>query len=168
MSFVGLLVFGAAAGLGATIIFDLVAVLRQGWALTHGFYCLVGRWVGSLQHTGWAHDDIRASAPVNGEALLGWGAHALLGAIYGICFVFVFGPSAISTPQLWQGLNFGLVTVLVPWFVFQPLFGWGIGMSKAPESWKMRMKGVINHTVFGVGIWLSIKLLNGFFASKWI
>lgn len=166
MSFAELLVLGAATGLGATIVFDVVAVLRQGWAFTHGFYCLVGRWVGSLQNTGFAHDDIRASAPVTSEALLGWGAHVLLGVIYGICFVVVFGSSAISAPQLWQCLSFGLGTVLVPWFVFQPLFGWGIGMSKAPEPWKMRLKGVINHTVFGLGIWLSLKLLSGFVAHQ--
>jgi hypothetical protein len=121
----------------------------------HQFMCLASK-AACL-----AHDDIRASAPINGEAFWGWGAHAVLGVIYGIGFVFVFGFSAISTPQLWQGLIFGLATVLVPWFVFQPLFGWGIGMSKAPEPWKMRMKSMINHTVFGVGIWLSIKLLSG-------
>lgn len=166
MSFVDLLVFGVATGIGATIVFDLVSILRQGWAFTHGFYCLVGRWVGSLHHTGFAHDDIRASAPVANEAVLGWGSHVLLGVTYGIGFVFAFGSSAISAPQLWQGLSFGLVTVLVPWFVFQPLFGWGIGMSKAPEPWKMRMKGVINHTVFGLGIWLTITLLNGLVAPQ--
>lgn len=168
MGFVELLVCGAAIGLGATIIFDLFVVVRQGWEQTHGFYCLVGRWVGSLQHIGFVHDDIRETAPVSSEPLLGWGAHALLGILYGIGFLFAFGPSAIYYPQLWQGLSFGLVTVLVPWVVFQPLFGWGVGMSKVPEPWKLRMKSVINHTVFGIGIWLSIKVLNGLLPHHWI
>lgn len=167
MSFADLLIFGAFAGLGATIVADLIAVLRQGWTMTHGFYCLVGRWVGSLPHAKFAHDDIRASAPVTGEAILGWGAHVMLGVIYGISFVLIFGFRAIDTPQLWQGLGFGLVTVLVPWLIFQPLFGWGFGMSKAPDPWKMRMKGVINHAVFGMGIWLSIKLLNTILVPEW-
>jgi len=163
MSFVELLVLGAIAGLGATIIADIVAVLRQGWALTHGFYCLVGRWVGALPQHGLFHNDIRTSTPVQREAMLGWAAHILLGVIYGVALVLVFGSSAIITPELWQGLGFGLATVLVPWLIFQPLFGWGIGMSKAPEPWKMRIKGELNHTVFGLGIWLTITLLNGFF-----
>ncbi|MBT0958936.1 DUF2938 family protein [Alphaproteobacteria bacterium KMM 3653] len=163
MSFAELLFVGAATGLGATIVLDLFAVLRQGWAPTHGFYCLVGRWVGLLPQNGLFHDDIRSSAPLTSEAMLGWGAHILLGVVYGVAFAIIFGMSAIVTPQLWQGLSFGLATVLVPWLIFQPLFGWGLGMSKAPDPWKMRMKGVINHTVFGLGIWLSITLLNGFF-----
>jgi hypothetical protein len=163
MNFAELFVFGAVAGLGATVFFDIVTVLRQGWAPTHGFYCLVGRWIGSLTSTGIMHSDIRASAPVYGEAFWGWGAHALLGVIYGIGFVFLFGSSAISAPHILQGLVFGLATVLVPWLVFQPMFGWGIGMSKVPEPWKMRMKGAVNHAVFGLGIWLSITLLNEIF-----
>lgn len=163
MSFAELLIFGATVGLGATVFADLIAVVRQGWPLTHGFYCLVGRWVGSLPRAGFIHDDIRATTPVIGEAILGWGAHVMLGVIYGISFVLMFGPTAIDTPQLWQGLGFGLVTVLVPWLIFQPLFGWGLGMSKAPEPWKMRLKGVINHAAFGCGIWLSILVSNASF-----
>ncbi|MEJ8559871.1 DUF2938 family protein [Yoonia sp. GPGPB17] len=163
MSCVELLVFGAAAGLGATIFADLIAILRQGWAMTHGFYCLVGRWIGTLPHNGLIHEDIRASAPITGEAALGWGAHIILGVIYGISFAVLFGSLALDSPKLWQGLVFGFVTVLVPWLIFQPLFGWGFGMSKAPQPWKMRKKGLINHTVFGLGIWLSLVSLNAFF-----
>lgn len=154
MDFVELLFFGAAAGLGATILTDIVGVLRQGWRTTHGFYCLVGRWIGSLRQSGLAHHDIRTSAPIAAEAPLGWTAHIILGIAYGICFAFLFGASAFDMPQLWQGLSIGLFTVLVPWLIFQPLFGWGFAMAKAPEPWKLRMKGVITHTVFGLGIWI--------------
>lgn len=160
MSFVGLLSFGATVGFGATIFADFIAVLRQGWTMTHGFYCLVGRWVGSLPSTGLIHNDIRASPPIAGERILGWGAHVILGVIYGIVFAVIFGPAVIEAPKFWLGLGFGLVTVMVPWLIFQPLFGWGFGMSKAPEPWKMRLKGVINHAVFGMGLWLSAELLN--------
>lgn len=159
MNVAELLFLGAAAGLGATVIADFVAILRQGWAMIHGFYCLVGRWVGSLAYKGFAHDDIRTSAPVGHEAVLGWGAHIVLGVIYGICFAVLAGPAFFDTPQLWQGLLFGLATVLVPWLIFQPLFGWGIAMSKAPEPWKMRLKGLVNHSVFGLGIWVSAMVL---------
>lgn len=163
MDFAELLVFGAVAGLGATILADLIAFMRQGLSFTHGFYCLVGRWVGSLRHHGFVHDDIRASTPVVGEAVLGWSAHVMLGVFYGIGFAMLFGFSALDKPQIWQGLSFGLATVLVPWLIFQPLFGWGIAMSKAPEPWMLRMKGMITHGVFGFGIWLSIVVLNAFF-----
>tara|TARA_Y100001956_G_scaffold82919_1_gene106818 strand:- start:3519 stop:4010 length:492 start_codon:yes stop_codon:yes gene_type:complete len=160
MSFAEVLVLGAVAGLGATVFTDLIAILRQGWAVTHGFYCLVGRWVGSFRYHGPVHDDIRASVPVVGEAMFGWSAHVLLGVMYGIGFAMLFGSSALEKPQIWQGLSFGIATVLVPWLIFQPLFGWGFAMSKAPDPWTLRMKGVITHTVFGLGVWVSLVALN--------
>lgn len=160
MSFAELIWLGMLAGIGVTAFTDVIAVGRQGWAMTHGFYCLVGRWVGSLPQNGVFHSGIRRSTPAPFEAVLGWAAHILLGVIYWVCFMLSFGPSALYMPQLWQGVGFGIVTVLVPWLVFQPLFGWGVGMSKAPDPWKMRLKGIITHTVFGLGIWGSMQILK--------
>lgn len=168
MDFAELVLPGLVAGLGATLFADIVAIGRQGWAATHGFYCLVGRWVGLLPRKGISHTDIRASTPVEHEAALGWSAHVFLGAIYGAAFALVFGTPALQAPQLWQGLSFGLATTLVPWFVFQPLFGWGIAMSKAPAPWKMRVKGLITHSVFGLGIWLTLKILGALLPSGWL
>lgn len=71
MSFAELAFFGIAAGLGATLFADVFAVWRQGWAMTHGFYCLVGRWVGSLPQQGPIHNDIRSSKPIPNEAQVG-------------------------------------------------------------------------------------------------
>lgn len=163
MNFAQLLIFGAAAGLGATAIFDIFLVLRQGWSATHGFYCLVGRWFGSLRHIGVFHDNIRASKPIAGEAIMGWSAHVLLGVFFGILFATLFGSSAIEVPRLWQGLGFGLATVLVPWLVFQPLLGWGIAMSKVPSPKTARLKSLVNHAIFGLGIWLSLVSLKALF-----
>lgn len=129
--------------------------MRQGWAATDGFYRLVGRWIGSIPSIGLFYNDIRATAPVAAEAILGWGAHIILGLLFGIDFVLLFGTSALSEPKAWQGLSFGLATVLVPWLIFQSLFGWGVAVSKALEPWKMRHRGIITHTVFGLGLWLS-------------
>lgn len=160
MNFAELLIWGAAIGLGATALTDLVGILRQGWAATSGFYGLVGRWIGSVPSSGLTHTDIRTTKPVRAEAAIGWSAHILLGMLFGIGFVFLFGPSSLSAPKAWQGLSFGLGTVLVPWLIFQPLFGWGIAVSKAPEPWKLRLRSVITHVAFGVGLWLSALILS--------
>lgn len=160
MDFAEMLVRGAAAGLGATLLTDLVGILRHGWSATNGFYSLVGRWIGSAPRTGILHEDIRTSPPAPAEALLGWSAHTILGLLFGIGFVLLAGPTALSTPRVWQGLGFGLATVLVPWLIFQPLFGWGVALSKAPEPWRLRLRSVVTHLVFGLGLWLSALLLN--------
>lgn len=145
---------GAVVGLGATLIADVVGVLRQGWPATNGFYGLVGRWVGSLAHGKIAHRDIRETPPVPYEGVLGWSAHIVLGLCFGIGFVGLFGETALSAPKPWQGITIGLATVLVPWFIFQPLFGWGVAVSNAPKPWKMRLKSIITHMIFGIGLWL--------------
>ncbi|WP_152610747.1 DUF2938 family protein [Ruegeria sp. ANG-R] len=160
MNFVELLSFGAVVGLGATVFTDLVGIFRQGWAATNGFYSLVGRWIGSIPDAGLVHSDIRNSAPVSSEAALGWSAHLILGGLFGIGFVCLFGPASLSAPKAWQGLSFGLLTVLVPWLIFQPLFGWGVAVSKAPESWKLRLRNLVTHSVFGLGLWLSALLVQ--------
>ncbi|MTI02653.1 DUF2938 family protein [Roseibium sp. RKSG952] len=163
MNVVEFLIGGAIVGFGATVFTDLVGLLRQGWPATNGFYCLVGRWIGSVPRTGFSHADIRTTAPVDGEAVLGWGAHIFLGLLFGIGFVFLFGSTALDAPKAWQGLSFGLGTVLVPWLIFQPLFGWGVAVSKAPEAWKLRLRSVITHAVFGIGLWLSALALKPYF-----
>ena len=160
MDFADVVISGLGVGFGATLMTDAVGVLRQGWAGTNGFYRLVGRWAGSIPRRGLAHDDIRNTAPVQAEAAIGWTAHIALGLLFGIGFVFLFGASDLSAPRIWQGLSFGLVTVLVPWLVFQPLFGWGIAVSKAPNPWPLRLRGLITHGTFGLGLWLSAVVMG--------
>ncbi|WP_164661090.1 DUF2938 family protein [Tropicibacter sp. Alg240-R139] len=160
MEFTELMAWGSALGLGATLLTDCVGFLRQGVAATHGFYCLVGRWVGSVHCQGVFHDDIRTTPPVRAEAALGWAAHIGLGLVFGMAFAVLFGAAALRSPQAWQGLSFGVLTVLVPWLIFQPFFGWGVAVARAPEPWKLRLRGLITHAVFGLGLWLSAVLLN--------
>ncbi|MFY0647378.1 DUF2938 family protein [Sulfitobacter geojensis] len=160
MNFAELVFWGAFIGLGATVVTDVAGVMRQGWSATHGFYCLVGRWVGSARHGVLAQGDVRNLEPVRTEAALGWSAHIALGVVFGIGFVAIFGPDAVTTPNLARSLIFGLVTVFIPWLIFQPLFGWGVAMAKAPEPWKMRVKGIITHTIFGFGLWVSAMVVR--------
>lgn len=160
MSFTELLIWGATVGIGATVFTDFTGIMRQGWTATNGFYCLVGRWHGSIPRNGLAHKDIRDAPTLAPEAVLGWSAHLLLSLLFGIGFTFLFGSTALSEPKVWQGLSFGIATVLVPWLIFQPLFGWGVAASKAPEPWKMRLRGLITHSLFGLGLWLSTLILN--------
>lgn len=155
MSFAAVIFLGALIGFGATVVTDLVGLFRQGLVGVHGFCCLVGRWLGSLVKIGPSHQDIRQSPPVRFEAALGWAAHVALGLCFGVGFLAVFGEAAVSAPQIWQGVSFGIATVLVPWLIFQPFFGWGLAMSKAPDPWRMRLRGLITHGVFGVGLWVS-------------
>jgi hypothetical protein len=49
----------------------------------------------------------------------------------------------------------GIVTVAVPFFVMQPSFGLGIASSKTPNPTQAMLRSLMNHAVFGLGLYLS-------------
>jgi hypothetical protein len=48
----------------------------------------------------------------------------------------------------------------MPWLVMQPSFGLGIAASKAPKPTQARLKSLMTHTVFGLGLYLWAVLLG--------
>jgi hypothetical protein len=57
-------------------------------------------------------------------------------------------------------LLFGVGTVLVPFLVMQPSFGLGIASSKAPNPTAARLRSLMAHAVFGVGLYLCAATLK--------
>ena len=58
-------------------------------------------------------------------------------------------------PTLLPAMLFGVVSVLVPYLIMQPSFGLGIAGSKAPQPTQARLRSLMAHTAFGVGLYLS-------------
>lgn len=57
----------------------------------------------------------------------------------------------------------GVISVLIPFFIIgQPAMGSGFAASKTPQPWINRIKSLINHSIFGCGLFLTAKLLNFF------
>jgi Protein of unknown function (DUF2938) len=52
-------------------------------------------------------------------------------------------------------LLFGVGTVLVPFLLMQPSFGLGIAASRAPNPTQARLRSLMAHTAFGVGLYVS-------------
>jgi hypothetical protein len=49
----------------------------------------------------------------------------------------------------------GIGTVPIPYFIMQPALGLGIAAAKTPHPNQARLKSLVTHTVFGVGLYLS-------------
>jgi hypothetical protein len=49
----------------------------------------------------------------------------------------------------------GLATLAIPFFVMQPSFGLGIAASKTPNPTQARLRSLMNHAVFGLGLYIS-------------
>jgi hypothetical protein len=155
---------GIAIGLGATLMIDLWAVLlRRAFDVRSLDYCLLGRWVLHMRHGRIAHGSIATTPGKPHECKVGWTTHYLIGATFAVLFVWVASVGWLARPTLLPALAFGIATVLVPFLTMQPAFGLGIASSKTPHPYKARLKSVMTHTVFGVGLWLWAHLLGRIF-----
>ena len=91
---------------------------------------------------------------------MGWIAHYVIGAVYALALVVLVSASWLARPTLLPALLFGVGSVLVPFLVMQPSFGLGIAASRAPNPTQARLRSLMAHTVFGVGLYVSAVGIN--------
>lgn len=156
-----LLVSGILMGLGATLAFDLWALfLKRTFQVTPSNICLVGRWLRYMPGGTLTHANIGAAPPKRLECVVGWIAHYLIGAGFGLAFVAVAGFSWLQHPTPLPALAYGVATVLAPFLIMQPAMGLGVAASRSPRPWQARLRSVLNHMAFGGGLYLSALLLD--------
>jgi hypothetical protein len=147
-------------GLGATAAIDLWALfLRRAFGIPSLNYCLLGRWVLHMPRGTFVHRSIAAAEPRPHECPAGWTAHYGIGTGFALLFVFLVSARWLERPTPLPALAFGVVTVLVPWLVMQPALGLGVASSRAPSPAQARLKSLMTHTVFGLGLYLSALVL---------
>ena len=148
-------------GLGATLTFDLWAqFLKHAFKITPSNICLVGRWLLYMPEGTFKHSNIVSTPQKSGECTAGWIAHYTIGITFAIAFVALAGSNWLQHPTLLPALVFGVVTVLAPFFIMQPLFGLGFAASKTSNPAQARIRSLMNHTAFGAGLYLFASLVN--------
>lgn len=146
---------GVVVGLIATIVMDLVAWIRQRFFEIRPLdYALLGRWVLHLPSGNVTHHPIMASEPKRGEYLLGWVLHYGIGIALGWMFMWVVAPSLHPWPGLRLPLVFGIGTLVFPWLMMQPAFGFGVAANKTPDPARARLHSAIAHAAYGLGLWV--------------
>ena len=148
-------------GLGATLLIDLWALfLRRVFRIRSLDYCLLGRWVLHMPKGRIVHSSIAAAARRPNECGVGWTMHYLIGTAFALIFVVLASEGWLERPTLLPALIFGAVTVLVPFLTMQPSFGLGIAASKTPHPNRARLKSLMTHSLFGVGLYLWAGMLS--------
>jgi len=143
-------------GLGATLLMDLWALFLKGaFSIPSANYCLVGRWIRHMPEGTFMHPSIAAAPQKRAECTVGWIAHYVIGAGYALIFVALVSGGWLARPTLLPALVFGIGSVLVPFLIMQPSFGLGIAASRAPDPTQARLKSLMAHTIFGVGLYAS-------------
>lgn len=158
-------ILGAIAiGVGATLGMDLWNLfLRRTFGIQSLNYCLLGRWVSHMPSGTFTHASIAAARPTPFECPIGWIAHYTIGTTFAVAFVVFTSGDWLATPTLLPALLYGIGTVMVPLFIMQPSLGLGVGASKTPKPTQARLKSLVTHTVFGLGLYVSALGVSYFF-----
>jgi hypothetical protein len=150
-----------AVGFGATVVMDLWCVfLKLASNASFPNYCFVGRWLCYMPHGIFRHNSIAAAPHKPAECIVGWIAHYALGAIFALTLVLLVSTQWLRQPTVMPPLILGVVTVVIPLFVMQPALGLGVAGSKTPNPAQARFRSFMNHTVFGLGLYISALVLS--------
>jgi Protein of unknown function (DUF2938) len=146
-------------GIGATAVLDLWSILlKRLFGIPPADWSMVGRWFGHFPRGQFVHDSIRAASPVRGETLIGWIAHYAIGILYAVLLLAIWGLDWARQPTLLPALILALLTLVAPFFIMQPGMGAGIAASRMPNPAQARLRSLLNHGVFGVGLYASAVL----------
>jgi hypothetical protein len=142
-------------GLGATLTFDLWALfLKHAFKVTPSNICLVGRWLRYMPEGTFKHSHIVSAPQKSAECKVGWIAHYIIGIMFAIAFVALVGNDWLRHPTLIPAILFGGITVLAPFFIMHPSLGLGFAASKTSNPAQARFRSLMNHTAFGIGLYL--------------
>ncbi|KZL20822.1 hypothetical protein PsAD2_01311 [Pseudovibrio axinellae] len=143
-------------GIGATVFMDLVAWVRlRYFSIPSLDYRLVGRWLLTMPHGQVQHANIMQSPSQPLEAPIGWITHYAIGVILALVLLGFTGPGWLEKPTIMMPLLIGLLSVGLPLFLMQPAFGFGIAAAKTPAPRVARIRSLIAHLSFGLGLYLT-------------
>ena len=134
------------------VLFFLAKVPPTNWAI-------VGRWlILFLKSRTWVQNDLSEQAEFSNELSIGWIFHYTVAIAYACFYFFLYKQSLIGF-SFFDGLVFGLLSVLVPWFFFMPAMGAGLLAIKTPKPVLACFLALVAHGVFGGAIGLLFSIL---------
>ena len=149
------LIGATAIGIGATLIMDLWNLfLKRAFSIPSLNYCLLGRWLRHMPGGVFWHASITAAPQKRFECTVGWVSHYTIGIVFALAFVVLTSGEWLARPTLLPALLYGIGTVVFPFFIMQPSFGLGIAAARTPKPMHARLKSLVTHTVFGVGLYV--------------
>ena len=142
-------------GLGATLLMDVWNLfLKLLIGIPSLNYCLLGRWISHMPSGRFAHSSIAKAPAKRFECPIGYLGHYSIGVVFALAFLSLAPAGWLERPSALPAILFGIGTVVFPLFVMQPALGLGIASSKTPKPWQARLKSLVTHTVYGLGLYL--------------
>jgi hypothetical protein len=97
---------------------------------------------------------------MKGEGAAGGSFHYFTGAAVALIYPLIFLIAGVPMPEnnLVPGLIWGMATVLLPWFVLFPVFGWGWFGFRAPPSVRPLLSPSVEHLLYGCGLAITLNV----------
>ena len=149
-------------GVAATLMLDIVQQLMKlafGWPATN--WGIIGRWAAGLPQGQFVNQHIGESPPVNNELTLGWLVHYGVGIAYGAIYLFLVYVVFGTTPGFVPAMIFGLGSVVVTWFMMEPILGAGAMGANTPNPMVTRLHDLGSHFGFGLGLYVGGLIIGG-------
>ena len=134
------LIGATAIGIGATLMMDLWNLfLKRAFNIPSLNYCMLGRWIHHMPRGTFRHASISAAPRQPFECATGWIAHYTIGAGFALLFVGVCSGNWLARPTLLPVL---------------PSLVLGIAGARTPHPAEARLKSLVTHAVFGLGLYV--------------
>ena len=157
----------ATIGIGASLLMDAWNLfLKRAFGIPSLDYCLLGRWILTMPEGKFSHPSIATAPQKRLECAVGWVAHYTIGVVFALVFVGLAPRGWLGQPTLIPALLFGVATVVFPLFLLQPSLGLGIASSRTPRPARARLKSLMTHIVFGIGLYLCAAALSHVVAAS--
>ena len=147
-------------GVFSCLVFDLwQRIFKLLTGIPPSNWAMVGRWLLNLiKNRQLFVNNITAIKSYESELPIGWVFHYFVAILYAVVY-FLLMELKILNPGFFDGLVYGIISVIVPWFFFQPALGNGILASKTHEPIKVCLLALMMHTIFGIAIGIGFQLL---------
>ena len=123
-------------------------------------WSVVGRWfILSITKGKVYNPNIDNESTLKNELLIGWIVHYSVAILYSLVFFILYKYEVLNASYV-DGIIFGLISVVVPWFFFMPILGKGFLASKTPAPFMACSLAVGSHVVIGLAIGLCFQIFG--------
>jgi len=149
----------------ATYFMDLLAGILARSKIIYPFISpeAIGRWFLYIFKGRFIHKDINESPELKNEKIWCLISHYLIGIALAGFYLILDLKVGLVQEHVWMSLVFGIATICFPWFWLLPSIGIGFMASKSPNRLQILRTNLINHTNFGVGLFIWMILFHRYF-----
>lgn len=155
------------AGVWATFVMDMFAKILAKRKLIHPFVSQeeLGRWFLYMFRGKMVHKNISKTTPLKNEKTAYYASHYMIGIFLAGFYLLLANLVAFVNENEWLTVVFGVLTIILPWFWLLPGLGFGFTANRSPDRARILKTNLINHTNFGIGLFLWVLLFHRFFLN---